>query len=215
MDEFVSTFVRVKAKNEVDIRPSIHGAPDIVAPLAEALAVQAVAMVMHRTCPDCVTMTQPGHRVVTTAPVDRDAMLIPVSFRVRVPPAAYVQAEDDLVAEVVVAGESFAVLPGPPNKEDAHAGPAFAVRTAGEEKRVNVVIDTDALFVDFEYARQGHNDTPVRVKIPVLRVMEPVAANMELLKRRPTPVAEKKRTLVKFTDETAKVAKKAKAKAAK
>ena len=51
MDEFVSTFVRVKAKNEVDIRPSIHGAPDIVAPLAEAFAVQAVAMAMHRTCP--------------------------------------------------------------------------------------------------------------------------------------------------------------------
>ena len=45
--------------------------------------------------------------------------------------------------------------------------------------------------------------------------MEPVAGNVELLKRRRTHVAEKKRTVVKFTDETAKAAKKAKAKAAK
>ena len=150
MDEFVSTFVRVKAKNKVDIRPSIHGAPDIVARLAEAFAVQAMAVAMHRTCPDCVIMTQPVRRVVTTARVDRDAMLIPVSFRVRVPPAAYVQAEDDLVAEVAVAGKNFAMLLSPPAKEDAHAVPAFAVRTTGEETRVNVVIDTGALFVDFE-----------------------------------------------------------------
>ena len=155
-------------------------------------------------------MTQPVRRVFTTASVDRDAMLIPVSFRVRVPPAAYVQAEDDLVAEVAVAGESFAVLLSLPAKEDAHAVPAFAVRTTGDEKLVNVVIDNDALFMDFEYARQGRNDTPVRVKIPMLRVMEPVAGNVELLKRRRTHVAEKKRTVVKFTDETAKKAKAAK-----